>query len=171
MSMAAGEYVSVQSQADTEQADLERERGELKSDREGELHELAAIYIGRGLTADLAKQVAEQLMARDALAAHARDELGMSDTTAARPIQAAITSALSFTAGAALPLTAAALCPRPGFLPVIAGSSLAFLAGLGALSARTGGAPVLRASLRVLFWGALAMGATVLVGTFIGPMI
>jgi VIT1/CCC1 family predicted Fe2+/Mn2+ transporter len=171
MSMAAGEYVSVQSQADTEEADLERERGELRNDREGELNELTSIYIGRGLTADLARQVAEQLMARDALGAHARDELGMSDSTAARPIQAAVTSALSFSVGAALPLTAAAFCPRSGFLPVIAGSSLAFLAGLGALSARTGGAPVLRASLRVLFWGALAMGATVLVGTFIGPMI
>jgi VIT1/CCC1 family predicted Fe2+/Mn2+ transporter len=171
MSMAAGEYVSVQSQADTEEADLARERVELKTDGEGELNELAAIYIARGLTADLAKQVAEQLMARDALAAHARDELGLTDTSAARPIQAAVTSALSFTAGAALPLVAAVLSPRTAFLPVIAGSSLAFLAGLGAVSAQTGGAPVLRASLRVLFWGALAMGATVLVGTFIGPMI
>ena len=171
MSMAAGEYVSVQSQADTEKADLDRERKELKSDHEGELNELTAIYIKRGLGPDLAKKVAEELTAHDALGAHARDELGMTETTAARPVQAAMASALSFAVGASLPLLATALSPRGLFLPVIAGSSLMFLGALGAVSARTGGAPVLPATLRVTFWGVLAMAVTTLVGNFIGPLL
>lgn len=170
MSMAAGEYVSVKSQADTEKADLEREREELKTDKEGELHELTTIYVKRGLDPDLAHKVAQQLTAHDALGAHARDELGMTETSAARPLQAAIASALSFATGAALPLTTVALGPRPLLLPLVAGSSLVFLAGLGALAARTGGAPMLPAAVRVTFWGALAMGITSLVGKLVGPL-
>jgi VIT1/CCC1 family predicted Fe2+/Mn2+ transporter len=171
MSMAAGEYVSVQSQADAEKADLDRERKELKADREGELRELAAIYVGRGLTKKLALEVAEQLMDHDALGAHARDELGLSKTTAARPVQAAFASALSFALGAGLPLSAVILCPRSILLPVVSGGSLIFLAGLGGLGAFMGGAPMLRATLRVTFWGALAMGLTALVGKFVGPVV
>jgi len=171
MSMAAGEYVSVQSQADTEAADLARERRELRTDKEGELEELTKIYIKRGLERPLARKVAEQLTAHNALEAHARDELGISERTTARPLQAAFASALSFATGAALPLTAVALCPFTLVLPVISGSSLVFLAGLGALAARVGGAPMLRAAVRVTFWGLLAMGITTLVGKFVGPVV
>jgi len=168
--MAAGEYVSVQSQADSEHADLEREKVELTSDREGELRELTQIYVDRGLDPALARKVAEQLMAHDALGAHARDELGLSDATAARPLQASAASALSFAAGAILPLAAVIACPRPWLIPMVGGASLVFLAGLGALAARTGGAPMLRAMVRVTFWGALAMALTALVGKFVGPL-
>lgn len=171
MSMAAGEYVSVQSQADTEKADLDRERKELRTDQAGELNELTAIYIKRGLSPDLARKVAEELTAHDALGAHMRDELGMTEVSAARPLQAALASALSFSVGAALPLVATAVSPRELFLPAIAGSSLACLAALGAVSARTGGAPVGRAALRVTFWGVLAMGLTTAVGKVIGPLL
>jgi VIT1/CCC1 family predicted Fe2+/Mn2+ transporter len=168
MSMAAGEYVSVQSQADVESADLERERQELKEDKEGELQELTAIYVERGLDVALARQVAEKLTAHDALGTHARDELGLSETTAAKPVQASAASALSFAVGAALPLSAVVFCPHSLLVPVLSGGSLVFLAGLGALSAYTGGAPMLRAALRVAFWGALAMGLTALAGKFVG---
>jgi len=170
MSMAAGEYVSVQSQADSESADLEREKAELSSDKEGELRELTQIYVDRGLDPVLARKVAEQLTAHDALGAHARDELGLSEATSARPLQASVASALSFAAGAVLPLAAVIACPRAHLIPVVGGSSLAFLAGLGALAARAGGAPILRATLRVTFWGALAMALTALVGRFVGPL-
>jgi VIT1/CCC1 family predicted Fe2+/Mn2+ transporter len=170
MSMAAGEYVSVQSQADSENADLEREKTELKADKEGELRELTQIYVDRGLEPALARQVAEQMMAHDALGAHARDELGLSDATAARPFQAATASAASFAVGAALPLVAVVLCPRPLLIPILGGGSLVFLAALGAVAAKTGGAPMLRAAFRVMFWGALAMGLTALVGKFVGPL-
>jgi VIT1/CCC1 family predicted Fe2+/Mn2+ transporter len=168
MSMAAGEYVSVSSQADTEQADITRERAELKAQPEHEHQELAAIYIKRGLSSELAAQVAEQLMAHDALGAHARDELGISDTLSARPVQAAFTSALTFSVGAALPLLAALLATPTLILPVVAGVSLVVLTALGALAASAGGAPILRASLRVVFWGALAMGLTAGVGKLFG---
>ncbi|VVC84825.1 VIT family protein [Sideroxydans sp. CL21] len=168
MSMAAGEYVSVSSQADTEQADITRERAELKAQPEHEHQELAAIYVNRGLSSELAVQVAEQLMAHDALGAHARDELGISDTLSARPVQAAFTSALTFSVGAALPLLAALLAPPTLILPVVAGVSLVVLTALGALAASAGGAPILRASLRVVFWGALAMGLTAGVGRLFG---
>ena len=168
MSMAAGEYVSVSSQADTEQADLTRERAELKAQPEHEHQELAEIYIKRGLAPELAEQVAQQLMAHDALGAHARDELGISDSLSARPVQAAFTSALTFAAGAALPLLAALVAPSMLILPVVAGVSLIVLTALGALSAGAGGAPILRASLRVVFWGALAMGLTAGVGKLFG---
>lgn len=171
MSMAAGEYVSVSSQADTEQADLKRERAELKAQPEHEHQELAAIYIKRGLAPELAEQVAQQLMAHDALGAHARDELGISETLSARPVQAAFTSALTFSVGAALPLLAALVAPPSLLLPVVAGVSLVVLTALGALAARTGGAPILRASLRVVFWGALAMGLTAGVGKLFGSSI
>src|SRR5436190_10258212 len=154
MSMAAGEFVSVSSQADTEQADLARERKELTDQPEFERRELAAIYVARGLTAKLAAEVAEQLMAHNALAAHARDELGMSEGVSARPVQAALTSAATFAAGGALPLLAALVAPASSVGVVVAGTSLAFLTGLGAVAAQTGGAPVLRASRRVAFWGA-----------------
>jgi VIT1/CCC1 family predicted Fe2+/Mn2+ transporter len=171
MSMASGEYVSVQSQADAEKADLDRERAELEADHAGELRELAGIYVDRGLDPGLAKQVAEQLTAHDALGAHARDELGLSKMTAARPVQAALASALSFALGAALPLSAVILCPRSILLPLVSGGSLVFLAGLGCLAAYMGGAPMLRAALRVTFWGALAMGLTALVGKLVGPVV
>jgi VIT1/CCC1 family predicted Fe2+/Mn2+ transporter len=171
MSMAAGEYVSVQSQADAEKSDLDRERAELKADHEGELRELAGIYVERGLKPELARQVAEQLTAHDALGAHARDELGHWEVTAARPVQAAFASALSFALGAALPLSAVILCPRSILLPMVSGGSLVFLAGLGSLGAYMGGAPMLRAALRVTFWGAFAMGLTALVGKFVGPVL
>ena len=168
MSMAAGEYVSVHSQADTEQADLKRERAELKTDDKGEHAELAAIYVDRGLDRSLAKQVAEQLMAHDALGAHARDELGISKTVAARPVQAALASAGSFAAGAAMPLVVAVLAPVAALIPMVAGTSLAFLALLGGLAAHTGGAGLAAGALRVTFWGALAMAVTAGVGALFG---
>ena len=171
MSMAAGEYVSVSSQYDTEQADLGRERGELDAQPEFERQELAAIYVARGLTLELATQVAQQLMAHDALGAHSRDELGMSETVSARPVQAGLTSAATFAVGAALPLLTALVSPVPHLVPVVAATSLVFLVALGALSARTGGAPVLKASLRVAFWGALAMGITAIVGRLFGTVV
>jgi len=168
MSMAAGEYVSVSSQADTESADLERERKELAADPVHEQAEMAAIYVGRGLDAQLASQVATQLMAHDALGAHARDELGISETLAARPVQAALASAGTFTVGAALPLLVVLLVPASVLMWVVSGSSLLFLALLGALSGRAGGAPVVTAAARVTFWGALAMALTAGVGALFG---
>jgi VIT1/CCC1 family predicted Fe2+/Mn2+ transporter len=168
MSMAAGEYVSVSSQADTEGADLARERKELAADEGLEQAELAAIYVGRGLDPALAKQVAAQLMAHDALTAHARDELGISDSLAARPVQAALASAVTFAAGAAMPLLVALMAPEPSLAPLVSGASLACLAALGVLAARAGGAPVLKSALRVTFWGALAMGMTAGVGAVFG---
>jgi len=170
MSMAAGEYVSVHSQADTEQADLQRERTELKTDDVGEHSELTAIYVARGLNPALAKQVAEQLMAHDALGAHARDELGISATFRARPIQAALASAGSFAVGAAMPLLVAAFAPRPALIPLVAGTSLVFLALLGGLAARVGGARVAVGAMRVTFWGALAMAVTTVVGALFGTV-
>ncbi len=171
MSMAAGEYVSVSSQADTERADLERERAELAAQPEFERRELAAIYVARGLTPDLAAQVADQLMARDALAAHLRDELGVSDVVRARPVQAGLTSAATFAVGAALPLLAALAVPVGYVVPVVSATSLVFLTALGAVSAWTGGAPVFRAAARVAFWGALAMGITAGVGRLVGTIV
>jgi VIT1/CCC1 family predicted Fe2+/Mn2+ transporter len=164
MSMAAGEYVSVRSQADSEQAALNLERAELEADDPGERRELTAIYVGRGLDPALAKQVAEQLMAHDALGAHARDELGISETLRARPIQAAFTSGASFAVGAAMPLLAVAMVPEPSLIPVVSGTSLVFLGILGGLAARVGGASVAVGAMRVTFWGALAMGLTAGVG-------
>jgi VIT1/CCC1 family predicted Fe2+/Mn2+ transporter len=174
MSMAAGEYVSVSSQFDSEQADLARERAELADNRPGELRELAGIYIKRGLSKALALEVATQLMAHDALGAHARDELGFSDTNTARPVQAALTSAVSFAIGAALPLAVAVAIPA-GF-PIatvsgVSGSSLAFLALLGIVGAMAGGAPPLTAAIRVTFWGALAMGITAGIGALVGIQV
>jgi VIT1/CCC1 family predicted Fe2+/Mn2+ transporter len=168
MSMAAGEYVSVSSQRDTEQADLTRERAELKAQPENEHKELATIYVKRGLAPALAKEVAEQLMAHDALGAHARDELGISVMLKANPIQAALTSALTFSVGAALPLLAAVVAPASLLVPTVAGTSLIVLTGLGVLAARAGGAPMVPASLRVTFWGALAMALTAGVGMLFG---
>ncbi|MBP7675160.1 MAG: VIT family protein [Thermoanaerobaculia bacterium] len=170
MSMAAGEYVSVSSQADTERADLEKERHELATDEPGELAELASIYVSRGLDRDLADRVAEQLMAHDALGAHARDELGMYESTAARPIQAALSSAASFAVGAALPALAAALVPGRLLVPLVAASTLVLLAGLGGLAARIGGAPMWTGAGRVTFWGALAMGVTAAAGALFGAV-
>ena len=170
MSMAAGEYVSVHSQADTERADLELERKELKTDNKGEHRELAAIYEARGLDAKLAKQVAEQLMAKDALGAHARDELGLSKALNARPFQAAWSSAASFAVGASLPLLVTVFAPVSILIPLIFGTALVFLALLGALAARTGGAGVMMGALRVTFWGALAMGVTAAVGALFGTV-
>ena len=164
MSMAAGEYVSVHSQADTEQADLALEREELRTDDAGEHKELAAIYVSRGLDPSLAKQVAQQLMAHDALGAHARDELGISTALAARPIQAAFSSAASFAVGAALPLLATVFAPQTLLIPVVAIASLIFLAVLGALAASAGGASTFKGAMRVTFWGALAMAVTAGVG-------
>jgi VIT1/CCC1 family predicted Fe2+/Mn2+ transporter len=170
MSMAAGEYVSVHSQADTEQADLELERKELRADDKGEHRELAAIYVTRGLDAALAKQVAEQLMIHDALGAHARDELGISRNFRARPLQAAWASAGSFAAGAAMPLLVTALTREPSLIPLVASTSLVFLAVLGALAARVGGANVMIGAMRVTFWGALAMAVTAGVGALFGTV-
>jgi VIT1/CCC1 family predicted Fe2+/Mn2+ transporter len=165
MSMAAGEYVSVHSQADTEHAQLEVERRELKADDKGEHKELAAIYVSRGLAPALAKQVADQLMAHDALGAHARDELGISHTLKARPIQAALTSAASFTVGALMPILVTALvAPQRYLIFLVSGSSLLFLAALGGLAAQAGGANVASGAFRVTFWGALAMAVTAGVG-------
>ena len=172
MSMAAGEYVSVSSQADTEAADLAREKGELASDPEFEHRELAAIYRKRGLDRETADAVATQLMARDALAAHARDELSITHITTARPIQAAFTSALTFTVGASLPLLTAWLSPIGETLMIaVSAASLLFLAMLGAIGARTGDAPVLKATLRVAFWGAAAMAVTAGIGKLIGTAV
>ncbi|MCZ4304774.1 VIT family protein [Zoogloeaceae bacterium G21618-S1] len=171
MSMAAGEYVSVSSQADTEQADLRRERAELDAHPIYEHQELAAIYVKRGLSPALADQVAHQLMDHDALGAHARDELGITDTLSARPVQAALTSAATFAVGAALPLAAAILAPAPWLEPIVSGTSLVVLTVLGALAARAGGAPVLRAAVRVTFWGALAMALTAAVGRLFGTVL
>lgn len=168
MSMAAGEYVSVSSQADTEHADLNRERKELAANPEYEHAELAAIYVKRGLDTALADQVATQLMQHDALGAHSRDELGISDTLTARPIQAALTSAATFSVGAALPLLLVALLPTAWLMWAVSGSSLLFLALLGSLAARAGGASVLTAAARVTFWGALAMALTSGVGALFG---
>jgi len=168
MSMAAGEYVSVHSQADAEQAALDLERTELEADDRGEHRELAAIYVTRGLEPALAKRVAEQLMAHDALGAHARDELGISEALSARPIQAALASAGSFAVGAALPLLVTSLAPESGLIPLVSGTSLVFLALLGALAARAGGAGVLVGAIRVTFWGALAMAVTAGVGALFG---
>ncbi len=171
MSMAAGEYVSVHSQADTEQADLELERAELRADDRGEHKELTAIYVARGLDPSLAKQVAEQLMAHDALGAHARDELGISESLRARPTQAALSSAASFAVGAALPLLVTAVAPETGLIAVVFGSSLLFLALLGSIAARAGGANVMTGAMRVTFWGALAMALTAGVGALFGTVI
>jgi VIT1/CCC1 family predicted Fe2+/Mn2+ transporter len=170
MSMAAGEYVSVRSQADSEKAALDMERAELEADPEAEHKELAAIYAHRGLAPTLAKEVAEQLMAHDALGAHSRDELGISETLMARPIQAAITSAASFAVGAAMPLLAATVVSASTLIPVVSGISLAFLAILGGLAARVGGASVTTGAMRVTFWGALAMGMTAGVGALFGTV-
>ncbi len=170
MSMAAGEYVSVHSQADTEKADLQLERAELKSDDKGEHKELAAIYVARGLEPALARQVAEQLMEHDALGAHARDELGITENLRARPIQAALASAASFAVGAALPLLVTAVVPAGGLIALVSGTSLLFLALLGALAARAGGAGVMLGAARVTFWGALAMALTAGVGALFGTV-
>jgi VIT1/CCC1 family predicted Fe2+/Mn2+ transporter len=171
MAIAAGEYVSVSSQSDTENADLEREREELATDAEFEQAELAAIYVKCGLDAELAKQVASQLMAKDALGAHARDELGISDTLSARPVQAAFASAATFTVGAALPLLLVLVVPTAKLVWVVSGSSLFLLALLGALAARAGGAPVWKFIARVTFWGALAMALTAGVGALFGAKL
>jgi len=171
MSMAAGEFVSVSSQLDTERVDVAREREELATQPEFEKRELAAIYETRGLSPTLATEVAEQLMTHDALAAHSRDELGLSDAASARPVQAALTSAATFAAGAALPLLMSLAAPAPDVIAMVSGTSLVCLSALGALSARTGGAPVLRASARVAFWGALAMGLTAGVGSLFGTAV
>lgn len=171
MSMAAGEYVSVSSQSDTEQADLARERMELETQPEFEREELAQIYVQRGLSPELAAQVADQLMAKDALEAHARDELGLSETTTARPVQAALTSAATFSAGAAMPLLAAVLAPAGTQVWVTSIASLVFLAVLGAIGAWAGGANVLRATWRVTFWGALAMAITAGIGGLVGQAV
>ena len=171
MSMAAGEYVSVKSQSDTEAADLARERGELAADAGAEHRELAGIYVKRGLDAELADQVATQLMEHDALGAHARDELGISETLSARPVQAALSSAASFTAGAALPLLVALVAPGGSLPVVVAGSSLVFLATLGAVAGRAGGASAVKGAWRVTFWGALAMAITAAVGALFGTAV
>jgi VIT1/CCC1 family predicted Fe2+/Mn2+ transporter len=171
MSMAAGEYVSVSSQADAERADLKREEGELASDPDAELAELAAIYVGRGLDPDLAQRVAAQLMAHDALGSHARDELGISEVLRARPLQAALASAASFAVGAAVPLITVALSPQTTLLPVVGGTSLVLLGVLGWLAARVGGAPLGAGAARVVFWGALAMAVTAGVGALFGPTV
>lgn len=168
MSMAAGEYVSVSSQADTEAADLARERLELATDHESELKELTGIYIGRGLTPELAHQVAVQFTAHDALGAHARDELGIIETMNARPVQAALYSAATFSVGALLPLLVVLLAPKPQLILYVAIMSLAFLAVLGGLAAKAGGANMWKGSARVAFWGVLAMAATAGVGSLFG---
>ncbi len=170
MSMAAGEYVSVSSQSDTERADLAREREELETDSVNEHRELAAIYVSRGLDPSLAKQVAEQLMQKDALSAHARDELGISEIVTARPVQAALASAGTFSIGAAMPLVVLALAPPAHLGASVAAGSLVCLALLGWLAARTGGAPVAVGMVRVMFWGALAMGVTAVVGAWFGTV-
>jgi len=170
LSMAAGEYVSVSSQRDAERADLKRERHELATDAEGELVELTGIYMQRGLDRTLAHQVAEQLTAKDALAAHARDELGISAINAARPVQAALASAASFAAGALLPLLVTWIVPERMIAAVVSPASIAFLALLGAIAAQTGGASMWKGAVRITFWGALAMGITAGVGALFGTM-
>jgi len=171
MSMAAGEYVSVSSQADTENADLDRERAELATDIEAERQELAQIYEQRGLDSALARQVAEQLMAKDALGAHARDELGISEITTARPIQAAMASAATFSIGALMPLLTALIAPTSWVVPAVSIASLAFLALLGAIGAKAGGANVLKATIRMTFWGAIAMAITAGIGAAFGTVV
>jgi VIT1/CCC1 family predicted Fe2+/Mn2+ transporter len=171
MSMAAGEYVSVSSQADTEGADLARERAELAADPAAEHAELARIYVGRGLEPGLADEVARQLMAHDAVGAHARDELGISTALQARPVQAAFTSAVTFAVGAALPLLVVALSPAHLLVALVGGASLLCLATLGAVAARAGGAGALAGGVRVAFWGALAMGLTAAVGAIFGSAV
>jgi VIT1/CCC1 family predicted Fe2+/Mn2+ transporter len=171
MSMAAGEYVSVSSQSDTEQADLTRERKELAENVGFERQELADIYIKRGVQPELAQQVAQQLMAKDALAAHARDELGISEVTTARPVQAALTSAATFAAGAAMPLLMVVVSPSAYLVPMVSLASLIFLGVLGAVGAKAGGANVMRATARVTFWGALAMAATAGIGKIFGTIV
>ncbi len=170
MSMAAGEYVSVHSQADTEQAELELERKELATDDKGEHRELTEIYVGRGLDHALAQQVAKQLMAHNALDAHARDELGIYDTFTARPMLAALASACSFAVGAAMPMLVVALAPHAIVIPFVSGTSLVFLALLGGWAAYVGGAPVMKGVMRVTFWGMLAMGLTAGVGALFGTV-
>ena len=171
MSMAAGEYVSVHSQADTEKADLLRERRELDADRPSELRELTAIYVARGVERQLAQQVAHQLMEHDDLGAHARDELGMSDIVSARPLQAALSSAFSFAVGAMLPLAVTALAPQQALITYVSATSLAFLALLGVAAAKVGGAGVWAGAWRVTFWGALAMAITAGVGKLFGAVV
>jgi VIT1/CCC1 family predicted Fe2+/Mn2+ transporter len=171
MSMAAGEYVSVSSQADTEQADIARERKELVTDDRNEREELSAIYVKRGLDATLAKEVANQLMAHDALTAHTRDELGISDMSTARPVQAAFASAGTFAVGAAMPLLTVLITPRTVLIPIVIVISIVFLALLGGIAAYAGGAPVIKASLRVTFWGVLAMALTASVGALFGAPV
>ncbi len=169
--MAAGEYVSVHSQRDTEEAELKLERTELRDDDQGEQKELSAIYVARGLEPSLAKQVAEQLMRHDALGAHARDELGISETFRARPMQAALVSAGSFAVGAAMSLIVTALAPAAGLIPLVSGTSLVFLALLGGLAARAGGAGVTMGAIRVTFWGAMAMALTAGIGALVGTVV
>ncbi|QKC82653.1 VIT family protein [Mesorhizobium sp. NZP2077] len=171
MSMAAGEYVSVSSQSDTENADLAREREELRTQPEFEREELAQIYVNRGLETGLARQVADQLMVRDALAAHAHDELGISEMTTARPIQAALTSAATFSVGAAMPLLMVLVSPASMLVLAVSVASLLFLGFLGAIGARAGGANILRATLRVTFWGAFAMALTAGIGALVGTAV
>ncbi len=171
MSMAAGEFVSVSSQADTERADLARERGELASDRNFETEELAQIYVARGVEGGLARQVALQLMAKDALSSHARDELGISEISTARPIQAALTSAATFSVGAAAPLVLVLVAPPSWLFPMVALGSLSFLAVLGTIGAKAGGAGLVSPTLRVTFWGALAMGLTTAIGALVGKAV
>jgi len=171
MSMAAGEYVSVSPQSDTERADLARERKELSENAVFERHELAEIYVKRGVDQDLARQVAQQLMAKDALGAHARDELGISEITTARPVLAALTSAVSFSVGAAMPLFMAAVSSASTLVPVVSAASLGFLALLGAVGAKIGGANILRGTARVTFWGALAMALTAGIGKVFGTVL
>ena len=169
--MAAGEYVSVSSQSDTEQADLARERSELSDNVEFEREELAQIYVRRGVEQDLARKVADQLMAKDALGAHAHDELGISEISTARPVQAALTSAATFALGASMPLLMVLISPADLLVPIVAVASLVFLAVLGAVGAKAGGADVLRATARVTFWGALAMGLTAGIGALFGTVV
>ena len=171
MSIAAGEYVSVSSQADTEQADLARESSELERQPAFEQEELAQVYVKRGVAPDLARQVATQLMAKDALGAHAQDELGISETMTARPIQAALTSAGTFAVGAAMPLAMVLVSPTALVIPIVSAASLAFLALLGAIGAQAGGANVPRATIRVTFWGALAMALTAGIGALVGTTV
>jgi VIT1/CCC1 family predicted Fe2+/Mn2+ transporter len=171
MSMAAGEYVSVSSQSDTERADLARERKELSDDVDFEREELAQIYVARGVDHDLALKVADQLMAKDALGAHARDELGVSEITTAHPVQAALTSAATFSVGAALPLLMVVVSPAHLLVPLVSGASLVFLGLLGAIGAKAGGADIMRATLRVTFWGALAMALTAGIGALFGTVV
>ncbi len=171
MSMAAGEYVSVSSQSDTEQSDLARERKELAETPEAELNELTQIYVGRGVAEPLAREVSIQLMKKDALGAHAREELGLSEITAARPIQAAFASAASFAVGAILPLLTAIMCPGDILIPAVSVASLVFLALLGAIGAKAGGANIIKATARVTFWGALAMALTAAIGAIFGTTV